>query len=331
MTPRRTHIRFLPWLLSTLALPGCSSRQSTLDPASDDARTIFHLGWAMYIGASVVCAVVVLLLLIAVLRRRSTPATTESKRVKGLVLVGGFVVPIIVLAALFGAVVRTLPAVSSTGHAARLTIDVTGRQWFWDVRYPETGAITANEIHIPVGQPVAVRVRTGDVIHSFWVPRLNRKIDMIPGRGNSIALEADRPGVFRGQCAEFCGLQHAHMAFLVVAQQPADFRAWLAREARPASPPATAEHHRGLDVFTSIGCSGCHTIRGTEAHGTVGPDLTHLARRRTLAAATIPNSKGYLGGWILDPQHVKPGNKMPGLNMTGQQLEDLLSYLESLR
>jgi cytochrome c oxidase subunit 2 len=154
---------------------------------------------------------------------------------------------------------------------------------------------------------------------------------MIPGKTNPILLRADKPGVYRGQCAEFCGLQHANMAFYVVAQTPSRFRAWLARQARPAAPPPSSRLRRGLRVFLGVGCSGCHTIRGTGANGKVGPDLTHFGSRLSIGAGTLPNRPGYLGGWILDPQHVKPGNKMPGLNLSGDQLQPLLAYLESLR
>jgi cytochrome c oxidase subunit 2 len=208
---------------------------------------------------------------------------------------------------------------------------VIGHQWFWEVRYPGTNAVTANEIHIPVGVPVDVIATTDDVIHSFWVPELNRKIDMIPGRENRILLEADRAGRYRGQCAEFCGLQHANMSLYVFADPPARFRAWLANMAKPARAPTTQQQRAGLAVFLSQACSGCHQIRGTEAKGQVGPDLTHLRTRTTIAALTLRNDRGNLGSWILDPQHAKPGNKMPGFNVPGSQLDQLLAYLESLR
>jgi cytochrome c oxidase subunit 2 len=193
------------------------------------------------------------------------------------------------------------------------------------VRYPAQRIRTANELHIPVATPVRVHTSTGDVIHSFWVPELNRKIDMIPGYDNSILLESDKRGVFRGQCAEFCGLQHANMAFYVVVQSRADFERWVAREQRPADTSAA-----GATVFTQAGCGGCHRIAGL-SEGSVGPDLTHVGGRMTLAAGTIPNSRGWLAGWIADPQHVKPGNKMPALPVRGQQLGRLVNFLEALK
>jgi cytochrome c oxidase subunit 2 len=169
------------------------------------------------------------------------------------------------------------------------------------------------------------------VIHSFWVPELNRKIDTIPGRDNGELLRADHAGVYRGQCAEYCGLQHAHMAFLVYADPPERFRAWLANMAKPSRPPRTALAREGEHVFLSAGCGGCHTIAGTSADGTLGPDLTHLASRSTIASVTLPNTKGYLGGWVLDPQHAKPGNKMPGFDLSGPELQGLLAYLTGLK
>jgi cytochrome c oxidase subunit II len=172
---------------------------------------------------------------------------------------------------------------------------------------------------------------TADVIHSFWVPQLNRKIDLIPGRTNRALLYADKPGTYRGQCAEFCGDQHAHMALEVDAQEPAGFRAWLADMRRPARASSTGSQHRGEQVFLTQACSACHTIRGTAAKGDIGPDLTHLASRTSLAAVTIPNRRDTLGDWIADPQHVKPGNRMPGLHLSGGDFQSILDYLQSLR
>jgi cytochrome c oxidase subunit 2 len=314
---------------AALLLAGCGGRQSTLDPDSHASREVAHLWWVMFAGAAVVFAVVVMLLLVAVVRGRgrAQPAQGDTRTAKRLVFLGGFAVPLLVLAALFALILETLPAVSAPRRPTALTVEVTGRQWFWDVRYPGTSAVTANEIHIPARTAVELRVRSADVIHSLWVPELNRKIDMIPGRTNSIMLRADEPGVYRGQCAEFCGVQHANMAFLVVAEPPAGFRAWLRRE----SQPARRSSERGARVFEEVGCSGCHAIRGTDAGGDVGPDLTHLATRQTLAADTIANNRGELAGWILDPQHAKPGNKMPGLDLTGDELQALLDYLEGLK
>jgi cytochrome c oxidase subunit 2 len=218
-----------------------------------------------------------------------------------------------------------------------LTIEVIGHQFWWEVQYlapvPSERVTTAHEIHIPVGQPVRIQVQTRDVIHSFWVPNLHGKVDLIPGQVNTIWLQADTPGVFRGQCAEFCGLQHALMGFLVIAQPPAEFAAWLEHQRQPAALPTDPAVARGQEVFLSAPCMLCHTVRGTGtgAMGQAAPDLTHFGSRRTIAAATLPNTRGNLAGWILDPQHIKPGNRMPAVHLAPADLQFLLDYLESLK
>lgn len=315
-------------------LAGCGSSQNVLAPASPQEHAISRLFWLIMGGCSVGFGVIVFLLFLGWWRRKKPqlPFGGNDWIGTGLVVGLGVVVPLLVLPAVFvysDVVVlkkTEAPVVSSTA----LTVQVTGHQWWWEARYLGTSAVTANEIHIPVNTRVNLVVHSDDVIHSFWIPQLNRKIDTIPGRSNRIVLDAQRPGVYRGQCAEYCGVQHAHMAVYVIAQTKAKFRAWLANMARPAPKPQTAQQRKGLQVFLSNACAGCHQIRGTSADGTIGPDLTHLQTRRTLAALTIPNRKGYLGGWILDPQHVKPGNKMPGLNLGGPDFQALLAYLESL-
>jgi cytochrome c oxidase subunit 2 len=322
------------WLVPVLALAGCGhEKQSTLAPESARAEDIADLWWWLLGISAVVFAVVVMLVLAAVLRARGRRAAApgEPRWAKGLLLVGGALVPGVVLVVLFAANVHTLAAASAEAHDARLEVVVTGRQWFWDVRYPQSGAATSNEIHLPLGVPVRLRVRTVDVIHSLWIPRLDRKIDMIPGSENSIAFTPQRVGIYRGQCAEFCGIQHANMALLVYVEPRNVFTRWLAREARPATAPRTARERRGHEVFSFYGCAGCHTVAGTDARGDVGPDLTHLASRTELAAGTIPNTEGYLAGWIADPQHTKPGAKMPAIPLTGADLQALVAYLESLR
>ena len=245
----------------------------------------------------------------------------------------GLVVPVLVLGVLF--VVANLVVTKDTDAPAAgstaMSIRVIGHQWFWEVRYPGTPAVTANEIHIPVRTRVNVAVNTADVIHSFWVPELNRKIDMIPGRTNRVLLYTDRPGVYRGQCAEFCGLQHAHMAFAVFADPPARFRAWLANEGRPARAPTDAAGRQGEQTFMTSQCASCHTLRGTSAQGSVGPDLTHFGARTSIASYTLANTPANLAKWIRDPQHVKPGNRMPALNLTPQQIDALVPYLEGLK
>jgi cytochrome c oxidase subunit 2 len=310
-----------------VVLAGCADEQSTLRPESDAARSVATMWWVMLVASAIVVGVVTLLVLLTLLKRRGRRDRVDRTDTPGAttaVLVSGAIVPAVVLVALFVYVLASLGATSQPSGGTAFPIEVVGKQWFWAVRYPEQHITTANEIHVPVGVPVEVVAVTDDVIHAFWVPRLNRKIDMIPGRRNRLRIEADRAGVYRGQCAEFCGLQHANMAFYVIAQSRRDFERWVEREQQTPQRGAPGER-----VFVDTGCGGCHTIRGV-SNGTIGPDLTHVGSRTTLAAGTIPNRKGYLGGWILDPQHVKPGNKMPGLPLSGRDLQELLDYLESL-
>lgn len=335
--PRTVRRRTLVLAMALAAVPAAEAGahpQSTLDPASDSSREITDLWWFMLIAATVVVAVVTALALLAVLRRQGRLGDRVARRLSGMrtVALGGVVFPLIVLAVLFAWTLETLVETAPGSEDPELTIEVTGRQWFWDVRYPGAEeAITANEIHVPVGVPVEIEVRTEDVLHSFWVPRLNRKIDLVPGEVNRITFTASERGVYRGQCAEYCGTQHGNMAFLVIADDHERFDSWLASISQPAIEPTNPDRRRGQEVFLDQGCGDCHTIRGTPAAGEAGPDLTHLAARRMLAGATIPNTRGDLGGWILDPQGIKPGNKMPGFDIGGEDLQHLLDYLEGLR
>jgi cytochrome c oxidase subunit 2 len=326
--------------LLAVVVTGCGRSQNALAPESHQSRDIASLFWWMMGGAWIGLALVVGLLLLSWRRsgRRGAGDDTEGpkpgERLGWYVVVGaGIVLPIVLLVALFLVsdlfVIRTTQAPAAT--ATRRTIVVIGHQWWWEVRYPGTSAVTANEIHIPARTPVRVEVKTADVIHSFWVPQLNRKIDAIPGQTNSIELNADAVGRYRGECAEFCGLQHAHMGVYVFADPPDRFRRWLARESRSADKPAGALASAGLQAFEQGACSSCHAIRGTSASGDVGPDLTHVASRTTLAALTIPNRSSSLRAWIRNAQHVKPGNEMPPLDLSHSQLRGLVAYLEGLK
>jgi cytochrome c oxidase subunit 2 len=203
--------------------------------------------------------------------------------------------------------------------------------WWWEVRYPDAGIVTANEIHVPAGRPVRLELASTDVIHSFWAPRLHGKRDMIPGIENVFWIQAAEPGVYRGQCAEYCGTQHANMAFRVVALPPAEFNAWLAERKMRRSPPTTPGEQHGFTVFLKAGCGECHAIEGTPAKSNVGPDLTHLGSRQTIGAALLPNTRGNLAGWIADPQAVKPGVRMPRSYLAADELLALVTYLEGLK
>jgi cytochrome c oxidase subunit 2 len=301
------------------------SDQSTLDPASRASDRIADLWWILFVVSAVVFAVVVALLLVGALRGRGgeEPDRRPSPRATRLVAVAGVVVPTVVVISLFFLSVASLPAVSPGGKNARMTIEVVGRQWFWDVYYRNRTIRTSNEIRVPAGVPVELRVRSDDVIHSLWVPRLNRKIDMIPGRTSSIVIDAREPGVYRGQCAEFCGLQHANMAFLVVAAAPARFRRWLDDQEAPAPPPSR--------TFVENGCDGCHELRTGAARGSFGPDLSHFGSRLTLASGTLTNTRAHLAAWLRDPQAVKPGAKMPDLRLADEDILRLVDYLEGLK
>jgi cytochrome c oxidase subunit 2 len=323
-----------------LLLAGCGSNtQDSLAPKSHQSSDIASLFWWMMGVAWFGLGLVVVLLLLSWWRRNrrgigsDTDEPHPGERTGWYVVIGaGIVMPIVLISALFLIadifVIRTTQAPAAT--ATRLTVDVIGHQWWWEVRYPGTTAVTANEIHIPARTPVRVDVSTDDVIHSFWVPRLNRTIDMIPGRTNAIELYADVPGRYRGQCLEFCGLQHAHMSFYVFADPPAKFRRWLADEERKAAAPTTAAAREGFKIVTAGPCAECHEIRGTTAGGFTGPDLTHLESRTTLGAVTVPNTTADLRRWIVDSQELKPGNQMPNLRFSQRQLDAVMAYLQGL-
>jgi len=317
------------------ALAGCG-KQSILSTRSPQAHNIMLLWWWMLAAAAIVFFGAVAMLVVAWIRRDvpGLPWFGEREEVsEGMVLLFGIGIPVVVLVALFA--VANVYLIKQTSppspKSTAMTIDVIGHQWWWEVRYPGTNAVTANEIHIPADTRVNVVATTSDVIHSFWVPALNRKIDMIPGRQNRVLLYASRPGKYRGQCSQFCGLQHANMAMWVFAQTPSAFRAWLANMASPARSPTTAETSAGKQLFMSDQCASCHTIAGTQAQGTVGPNLTHVATRTTLASATIRNTPAELAAWISNPQAIKPGVRMPDLGLSRGEVSELVAYLDSLR
>ena len=303
------------------------------------AHEIANLTWALFILSILVVVIVSALVVVGVMRRR-VPPPGSAVPLQPISHGSGSGVSWIYIGvglstlALLGAMVwtgYTMAAIQRPPRDPKLTVEIIGHQWWWQVRYlsQDSSRIfdTANEIHIPVGEPVQFKVRTEDVIHSFWVPPLGDKIDLIPSQTNVTWLEAGEPGTYRGQCAEFCGQQHAHMALLVVADRPDDFRRWWDDQLKPASAPQTA---LGETLFT-VRCGACHTIRGTRAGGRLGPDLTHVMSRQTIAAATLPNKIAYLSGWISDPQRIKPGNLMPTLDISGPELEQIRGFLAGLK
>jgi cytochrome c oxidase subunit 2 len=312
--------------------------KSVLSPAGTQAASIHHLWSLMFWVSAAVFAVVIAFVfaaLIGGIRRLRSAGVSTSEHMLTRSVAAAIGVTVVILFGLLVASVWTGRTVASLGASSAVSIAVTGHQWWWEVEYedavPSRRVRTANEIHIPIGRPVVLKVTSRDVIHSFWAPNLQGKRDLIPGYTTAIWMHADRPGRFRGQCAEFCGLQHAHMAFEIVAQPEVDFERWLEDMRRPARDPANETERRGRDVFMTGRCAGCHAVRGSEAHGLIAPDLTHLAARNALGAGTLPNTHDHLRAWIQDPQASKPGNQMPANLLTSDQAQALLAYLEALR
>jgi len=340
--------RTIPRLIATLAVALCVSScggiQNAINPAGPNAANISRLWWLMFI----VCSIVFVLVMIAVLlslRKRTTEAAdrvpiieppAESERRRRNVVISLTTITIVILFVF-------LIASYSSGRSLRLndpmrnglSIELTGHQWWWEVRYNDVDAsnifTTANEIHIPVGVPVLFSLRGADVIHSFWVPNLAGKKDLIPGKINTIWIQADKPGVYRGQCAEYCGLQHAKMALWIVAEPQEQFNAWRQNQTQEAVAAASDAQKRGQQVFFSSTCVMCHAINGTPAGSNIGPNLTHVGSRHMIGAATLANTRDHLAQWIKDSQTFKPGNKMPQNNLSDADLQALVEYLQSLQ
>ena len=251
------------------------------------------------------------------------------------VVVGGMIIPAIVLTLTFAFTIATENATAAPPKVAGMTVEIIGHRWWWEVRYAGGGSaqtvITANEIHVPVGIPVRLELSSADVIHSFWIPRLAGKTDVVPGQRNVAWIQADKPGVYRGACTEYCGLQHSNMAAFVVAESPAQFKQWTSAQRDIVRAPSDSDAARGLVVFQKSSCMACHTIRGTSAVGRIGPDLTHLVSRMTIAGGSLENTRGNLAGWIANPQSIKPGNDMPTTPLHGTELQALVAYLETLK
>jgi cytochrome c oxidase subunit II len=310
---------------------------SVLDAAGPQSIAIERLWWWMFSTTTTVFIVVLIVFGLSLIRgrRRAAAAPEVSVRALNTAVSGAVTLTVLILFALLVISVRTGRAIAAPGDGRALTIEVVGHQWWWEITYdadmPSRRVTLANEIHIPLNRPIALKVTSRDVIHSFWAPNLLGKRDLIPGYTTAVWLQADRAGVFRGQCAEFCGRQHAHMAFHVVAEPDEAFQRWLDAQRHPAPEPQTLEAQRGRDLFLATRCSGCHTIRGTSANGLLGPDLTHVGARMTVGSGTLPNERAHLRNWIADPQTPKPGNQMPANPFRDADLAALTSYLESLR
>ena len=326
-------------LMLTCVTCACAGSPSPMLPASEPAARLSQLGWLLIAIAALVCVGVAALLLVPGLRGWRAGSTIDPAAVhrgggERWIVVGGIVIPIVILLGVFIVTAATLSNTSHPPMRARFTGQVTGHQWWWEVHYPTIdpaqNVTTANEIHIPVGEPVQLRVDSRDVAHSFWVPRLQGKIDLIPGQTNSFWIRADSAGIYRGQCAEYCGMQHAHMAMQVIAEPRPQFEKWLASQRAPAAAPTDSLALAGREAFQNQACSLCHAVAGTNAGGKLGPDLTHVASRQMLGAGTIPNTPGHMSGWIMNSQTIKPGNDMPQLYLDGRSLHAIVAYLATL-
>lgn len=300
-----------------------------LDPAGPFAAPLNTLTWGLLAMAAVVMVLVLAALAIALFAPRPWRQRLGGEK---LIWIAGLGFPVVVLSVLLVWGLSLTNKLSESPQPGDLRVRVTGEMWWWRVAYLDAAGSEvfqdANEIHVPVGKTVALELESTDVIHSFWVPRLAGKLDMIPGRRNILRIQADAAGTYSGQCAEFCGGAHALMAFVVIAHAPEDYARWRARAEQPALPQQAA----GAAVFDRSGCGACHTIRGTSANGVAGPDLTHVGSRRTLGAGILPNNAGTMGGWIADSQTIKPGNRMPAYPvLSGQDLRAVSAYLESLK
>jgi cytochrome c oxidase subunit II len=303
-------------------------------------QAIADLTWGLLALSVAVVLIIALLVLFGVARPRSIgpgeagrrlPVTRGGGGVRWIYI--GLVPTTIALIGSITWTVVTLAAIDEPPSEPRFTIEITGQQWWWEVRYlsddPSRIFETANEIHIPVGEPVRLKLTSADVIHTFWVPALSGKTDLIPGQTNETWLQADEPGVYWGQCNEYCGRQHTHMALRLFADPPEEFEVWWDAQVQSANPPETEMTRTGQTNFV-LRCGACHAVRGTLAGGELGPDLTHLMSRTTLAAGMLPNTVGHLSGWIANPQFIKPGSEMPNLELSGPQLDAIRSYLLTL-
>jgi cytochrome c oxidase subunit 2 len=330
-------------LAAAMAVAGCRGVQTMLDPVGDQARDIDGVWRTMLVVCGIMYLLVMGFLAWALWRARARRAEAEAPPAVGhtaaepalerglagwaALVVGGLVL----LVTVSFLVDRSLAQVGPDP----LKIKVTANQWWWQVEYegdpPSQRVTTANELHLPLNRPAVIELHATDVIHSFWVPNLSGKTDLIPGRTNYIAVTPRRLGALRGQCAEFCGLEHAKMAFDVTVDTPQAFEAWRTQQLATAADPTDPQAVHGKQVFETKACALCHAVQGSEANATNGPDLTHLMGRAHIAAGALPNTRGDLSAWIADPQGVKPGTTMPRVALTSDELNDLVSYLETLK
>jgi cytochrome c oxidase subunit 2 len=326
---------YLSFYLMLASFPLYAS-QSTLEPKGLLAASIANLFWGMLIGGGLILAAVAVLIFLGLYKAKNSaePLPLTFTQSRNMVLISGVVIPTVILTIFVISSAAVNREIVATMPEDAMTIRVTGHQWWWEFDYLDKNgralAKTANEIRIPVDTAVKFALEASDVIHSFWIPELNGKTDMIPGMTNITWVKASQVGRFRGQCTEFCGKQHAKMAFHVEAMAESDFSAWLVKQASPSREPSTEAQQRGRTVFLTSSCVMCHAIRGTSAMASVAPDLTHLGSRKSLAAGSVENNHGFLASWILSPQSIKPGSHMPATVIAAEDLADLVEYLSSL-
>lgn len=323
----------------------CGGRQSALNAAGIQAERLQDLWWMFFYIIAVVYVLVMAVLLAALFRNQRADADTSPQtspdqaretRVS-YVVKGALALTVVTLFVLMITSFRTGRAINTLSEVPpAVAIKITGHQWWWEVEYqneadPSKNVMTANEIHVPVGQPIKLMLQSNDVIHSIWLPNFHGKKDLIPNYPTTFYFSADKPGVFWGQCAEFCGYQHAKMRFTVVAETPEDFKSWYQAQQQAPAPPADEMQKRGQQIFTTSVCAQCHTVQGTGTNGRVGPNLTHIASRPYIAAGSLQNTGDHLKQWIADPQAIKPGIRMPMNQYTDEDMQALVTYLESLK
>lgn len=300
--------------------------RGSLDPGGPIAAEIADLWWVLF-ALGVAVFVLFALVLIRGLARSGDGERDRSGR---FIIGGGVVLSAVVVTIVLAVTLLAMRAIPSRATSDPIVVEITGHQWWWEVVYPDLGIRTANELHIPVGREIELRLTSADVVHSFWIPSLAGKLDLLPDRVNTMILQADAPGNYGGMCAEFCGLQHANMAITALAESEESFERWGTRQTLAAPEPTSERAENGLETFLSAGCADCHTIRGTEASGDEAPDLTHVASRGTLGAGVLPNTPRNLADWIANPQVHKPGIAMEDLELEAADLEALIGYLETL-
>ncbi len=305
----------------------------TLNPFSPQAAAISHLFIVILLILGAIFTLVAALVIFAIIRYRDRPGAPEARQVFGShrLEITWTIAPILLLALIGVFMIRAIDASDPPIGGEQPDLRVTGHQWWWEVQYPKSGAITANEIHIPVGKSLLVEVDAADVIHDFWVPELARKIDAVPGHVNHVWIRADQPGVYQGVCAEFCGSEHTWMRMIVVAEPQADFDAWQTAQLATPAAPTSGPEGQGLQVLKDQTCLNCHAISGLPGHKNIGPDLTHIAGRRILAAGAAVNNPDNLFRWLKDPASIKPESHMPNFQLSDDNVHALVAYMETLK